>query len=146
MPSRRVLAIGIAVVAGLLLVQLIPVDLRNPPVEAEVQASPDARVLLRRACYDCHSNETVWPWYARVAPMSWLVVYDVHRGRESINFSTWMTYAPRRRDELMRESADEIAESEMPPWYYRLLHPEARLTNEEVATLGAWATAGRSNR
>ena len=121
-------------------------DQQNPPVEAEVPAPADARVLLRRACYDCHSNETVWPSYARIAPVSWLVAYDVKHGRESVNFSAWTAYAPGRRDKLLRESAEEIADAEMPPWYYRLIHREARLTNEEVATLRAWATGARSTR
>src|SRR5689334_23582497 len=100
MLSRRGLTIGGAAVIGLLLAQLIPVDRRNPPVQAEVQASAEARVLLRRACYDCHSNETVWPWYARVAPVSWVVVHDVRRGRDVVNFSTWTLYHPRLHDEM----------------------------------------------
>jgi len=146
MGSRTARAIGVVAVIGLLLAQLIPIDRRNPPVEAEVHASPDVRVLLRRACYDCHSNETVWPWYARVAPVSWLLVYDVESGRDGVNFSTWTAYGPGRREKLLRESADEIAEGEMPPWYYRLAHPDARLTSDEVAILCAWATGERAAR
>ena len=141
MRSRRPIVTGIAIVAALLaLAQAVPVERRNPPVVGEVPASADARVLLRRACYDCHSDETVWPWYARVAPVSWLVAHDVAAGRDSVNFSAWTGYDPARRAKLLRESADEIAEGEMPPWYYRLAHPDARLTSEEIATLRAWAS------
>jgi hypothetical protein len=141
MLSRRRIGTGLAIVAGLLaLAQAVPVERRNPPVVGEVPASAEVRVLLRRACYDCHSNETVWPWYARVAPMSWLVAHDVTDGRDSVNFSAWTAYGPARRAKLLRESADEIAEGEMPPWYYRLVHPEARLTRDELATLRAWAS------
>src|SRR5450759_4293447 len=76
---------------GLILVgiQVVPVDRRNPAVESEVPASPEVRTILHRACYDCHSNETVWPWYSRIAPLSWLIAHDVHEGRDNLNLSTW---------------------------------------------------------
>jgi Haem-binding domain len=131
---------GFVVVATLLLVaQLFPVPRHNPPVESEVPASPEARVLLRRVCYDCHSNETVWPWYAHVAPVAWVIGHDVEKGRASVNFSTWAAYDIARRSKLLRESAEEIADGEMPPWYYRLMHPEARLTPADADVLRAWA-------
>jgi hypothetical protein len=134
-------ALGVA--AGVLLAaQAFRIDRRNPPVEHEIAASVELRDLLRRACYDCHSNATVWPWYGGVAPASWLLAHDVREGRRKLNFSGWGTYGSARRAKALRESAEEVAEGEMPPWYYRLLHREARLTPEEVATLRAWAASG----
>lgn len=131
---------GLVGVAALLLVaQVFPVSRRNPPVESDVPASPEARVVLRQACYDCHSNQTVWPWYAHVAPVSWLIAHDVEEGRASVNFSTWAAYDAAKRSKLLRESAEEIADGEMPPWYYRLMHPEARLTPAAADVLRAWA-------
>src|SRR5512144_3173408 len=112
---RRVLVgIGVAFV----LIQLVPVDRSNPPVQVEVPAPPEVRAVLRRACYDCHSNETVWPWYSRVAPVAWLVARDVREGREELNFSTWDRYATKQQVKKLKESWEEIAEGEMPPYYY----------------------------
>jgi hypothetical protein len=87
----------LAIVLLLVVIQFVPVDRSNPPVTSEVPASPEARAVLRRACYDCHSNETVWPWYSKVAPVSWLVARDVHKGREELNFSTWDRYATKEQ-------------------------------------------------
>ncbi len=81
-------AIAVLIIA-LVAIQLVPVDRTNPPVETEVPATVEVRSILRRACYDCHSNETVWPWYSRIAPISWLVARDVREGREKVNLSTW---------------------------------------------------------
>ena len=94
--------------------------------------------LLRRACYNCHSHETVWPWYSHVAPVSWLLAHDVSEGRRELDFSTWTAYPPARKIRKLRKSADEVAKGKMPPWYYALVHPEARLTAAERAMLDAW--------
>jgi hypothetical protein len=132
-----VLALGVA--------QVVPVDRSNPPVSADVGAPPEVRPILRRACYDCHSNETVWPSYAAVAPISWLVAHDVHEGRAELNFSRWSSYGDAARRKKLKETAEEVAEGEMPPWYYTLMHPEARLGAEDVATLRAWASSGAAS-
>ena len=143
MVRRQTVVGGLLLAAALVLVaQVVPVSRRNPPIESEVPASPEVRALLGRACYDCHSNATVWPWYAHVAPVSWLIVRDVAEGRASVNFSTWTSYDDARRTKLLRESAEEIADGEMPPWYYRLMHAEARFTPAEVEVLRAWALGG----
>jgi cytochrome c551/c552 len=134
-------AVGLAV--ALVAVQLVPVTHTNPPVGGDVAAPAEVAALLRRACYDCHSNETVWPWYSRVAPASWLVSHDVEEGREELNFSTWADYSAKRRAKKLKETAEEVSEGEMPPWYYVLLHPEARLDDAERTRLLAWtADAG----
>ncbi len=121
------------------LIQLAPIDRANPPVEMEVPASAEARNVLRRGCYDCHSNETVWPWYSRIAPVSWLTAHDVREGRKALNFSTWNRLTTKEQIKALRESWETVAEGEMPPWFYLPPHPEARLSAEDRAVLRAWA-------
>jgi hypothetical protein len=120
-------------------IQLAPVDRSNPPVVAEVPATPEARTVLRRACYDCHSHETVWPWYSKVAPVSWLVARDVHKGREELNFSTWDRYSTEQQVKKLKKSWEEIDAREMPPWYYLRAHRDAVLSPEDRAVLVMWA-------
>jgi uncharacterized membrane protein len=135
---RRVaVVLGVAVLA----IQLVPVDRTNPPVEEEVPASPEVREILRRACYDCHSHETEWPWYSRVAPVSWLVARDVEEAREHLNFSTWNRLSAEDRAEGFEEAWEEVESGEMPLWFYVPLHPEAELTAEERSLLRAWSVA-----
>jgi hypothetical protein len=133
---RRV-ALGILV--ALAAIQLVPVNRSNPAVEAEVPAPPVVRAILRRACYDCHSNETVWPWYSHVAPISWLVARDVQEGREELNFSTWNRVPTQQQVKKLKESWKEVAESEMPPWFYLGIHRDAALSDEDRAALRHWA-------
>lgn len=95
--------------------------------------------MLRRACYDCHSHETVWPWYSQVAPLSWLITNDVREGRAELNFSTWQRYSTQEQVKKLKENWDEVAEGTMPPWAYRVLHPEARLSAQDRALLQHWA-------
>jgi hypothetical protein len=94
-----------------------------------------------RACFDCHSNETVWPWYSNIAPVSWLVQNDVNEGRGRLNFSEWG-----RGETEIDEVGEVIRRGEMPPSYFVILHPDARLTAAEQEALirGLMATAGVS--
>lgn len=136
----RFLRIGLGALAvGLVGAQAVPIDRTNPPVASDIAAPPAVAPLLRRACYDCHSHETIWPWYSGVAPISWLLGRDVHAGRAELNLSTWDAYDARKRGKKLKETAEEVTEGEMPPWYYTLMHPEARLNAEERARLRAWA-------
>ncbi len=130
-----------SLVVAVLAAQLVPVDRTNPVGETEVPASAEARAVLRRACYDCHSNETVWPWYSRVAPVSWLVAYDVRRGREEFNFSAWNRLAPERRIKVAQTSLEEIRDDEMPPGIYVSMHSQARISKEDLLVLRQWADA-----
>ena len=127
-----VLPLGVAV----FLIQTIPYGKNaiNPPTISEpAWDSPGTRAMVKAVCFDCHSYETVRPWYARVAPMSWLVQYDVDKGRSELNFSDWQHGARKaERSEKMRE---EIAEGGMPPIQYRLAHPEARLADADKRKL-----------
>ena len=128
--------VSIAVIA--LLIQAIPVRRINGPVEADVKAPPEVERILRRACYDCHSNETVWPGYSRVAPASWLVAHDVHDGRNELNFSIWNRYDTVMRRKKLDRARDEVKSGDMPPAYYVWMHPNARLSDADKALLERW--------
>ncbi len=138
MPLKILRFALIAAVAALALAQLVPVSRENPPVESEVPVAGEARTVLVRACFDCHSNQTVWPWYSRIAPASWLLAKDVREGREELNFSTWTRYDAKKQRKLLRESLEEVREGEMPLRVYTLAHPEARLSAADIATLERW--------
>lgn len=145
--TKRVL-VGYPVVAAAALfavIQLVPYGRAhaNPPVTGEpAWDSPRTRELMVRACYDCHSNEVVWPWYANVAPISWVVTNHVEEGREAVNYSEWDTGGGEEAD----DSIETILEGEMPPGYYTLfgLHGDAKLTKAERDELiaGLRATPG----
>ena len=129
----RPLAIAGVVAFGLL--QVVPYGWShsNPPVTSSPPwPTPDAERLARTACYDCHSHQTEWPWYSYVAPMSWLVRYDVDRGRDALNFSTWED-----GDEDAGDAAEAVEDRSMPPDRYLRLHPDARLSAEERLALAA---------
>ncbi len=126
---RHVLIALFAVGVG---IQAIPYghSHENPPVVQEPRwDTPQTRELARRACFDCHSNETVWPWYSNIAPVSWLIRRDVEEGRSELNFSEWHRY--QEADEVV----EVIREGEMPPLSYVILHPRARLSAAEREAL-----------
>jgi len=120
-------------------IQWVPVRRDNPPVEFEVGAPDEVHVILRRACYDCHSNETRWPWYSRVAPVSWLVARDVTRGREDLNFSDWPVFDFEAQEHALADIAKQIDRRRMPLPIYVAMHPHARLSEAERSTLLDWA-------
>jgi mono/diheme cytochrome c family protein len=117
--------IGLGVLGTLLVIQLVPYgrDHSNPPVTGEpAWDSPATRALAKQACFECHSNETEWPAYASVAPVSWLVQRDVDEGRAALNLSEWT-----RRQEEAEDASEAVLEGEMPPAAYTLVHAHARL-------------------
>ena len=132
-------AITLAVL--LVAMQFIPIDRTNPPVETEIPASAEVRAILKRACYSCHSNETVWPTslYGRIAPSSLMVALDVSMGRKELNFSTWNRMPLKKLVNIGKAIHDEVDEGGMPPWRYLSLHPEARLSDRDRAILRVWA-------
>ncbi len=111
----------------------------NPPERFAFDGPPEVERIMRRACFDCHTNETRWPLYARVAPGSWLMARDVHKGRNHLNFSKWAD-ADEDERQTDRENAWEKVESgEMPPWFYILpMHPDAKLSPEDKALLKSY--------
>jgi hypothetical protein len=131
----------LGVLLVLLLIQLVPIDRTNPPVETEIVPPAEVHAILQRSCYDCHSNTTVWPWYSRVAPASWLVAHDVHSGRDHLNFSTWNRLDARKRADEMDEIDEHVSRGEMPLSTYVWLHPTAKLSDSDKAILHAWTTA-----
>jgi len=140
--AAKIFLWGCLAIAGVgLLIQAIPVRRVNGPVEGDVAAPPAVERVLRRACYDCHSNETVWPGYSRVAPASWLVAHDVHDGRNELNFSIWNRYDAVTRSRMLQHAAKEVADGDMPPAYYVWMHPAARLSEPDKAMLRAWFEA-----
>ena len=140
MLNRRVIRRGLlGAGVGFALIQLVPVDRSNPPVESETPAPPAVRAVLRRACYDCHSNETRWPWYGRIAPVSWLLERDVREGRREVDFSTWNRNDEKRRARKWKEIREQVEQGKMPPPIYTIVHGEARLSAEDRAVLGEWA-------
>lgn len=144
---RKVIAgvlIGIAALA--VAIQVVPYgrDHANPPARREpVWDRPETRELARRACFDCHSNETSWPWYTSIAPVSWLAQRDVDEGRRKVNFSEWD-----RPQKEGRESVKTIRKGTMPPWFYVVLHPQAKLggADREALIGGLQATLGSTSR
>jgi len=138
MTSRGWKFTGAALLALTLGIQLVPVDRSNPPVRRTIDAPEDVERVLRRSCYDCHSNETDWPWYSRVAPASWLVADDVHEAREDMNFSEWPD-DPDDATDLIEEIGEQVESGAMPLDSYLWLHPEARLSDEERQLLIDWS-------
>jgi mono/diheme cytochrome c family protein len=137
---HRVLYTGLGVIIAL---QLVPYgrEHTNPSARTEPKwDSPQTRELVVRACFDCHSNETRWPWYSNVAPVSWLLQHHVDEGREHLNFTEFD-----KPQKHAHEAAHEVEEGEMPMWSYLLLHGEAELPDEEKQALmrGLEATFGK---
>lgn len=136
---------AIALVVAAAAIQFVQPERTNPPTDPaasyQALAAPpqDAVAVLARACHDCHSNQTVWPWYSRVAPVSWLVASDVKEGRARLNLSEWSHYNAGASARLKKAMCKEVREGEMPEWPYKLMHPAARLSAADIAAVCASA-------
>lgn len=140
---------ALLVTGSLALVALLPVRARtNPPVvpgrtiEATLDVPPNVDAVLKRACLDCHSYETRWPWYSNIAPASWMIASDVQRARSAVNFSDWAVQAGRKRTTAMGALAAACEGAKigrMPPPAYRLLHSDASLSAADVDLLCDWS-------
>jgi hypothetical protein len=123
--------------------QLVQPDRTNPPPNpagsfaAVANPHPETAAILQRACADCHSNETAWPWYSRVSPVSWLVANDVKEGRAHLNLSEWNFLSPEASRLKLKDACRKVKAGEMPLWQYKLLHPEERIcaAAESLASL-----------
>ena len=131
--------IGILIVVLIVAIQFWPVDRTNPPVSGDIQAPPDVKAVLHAACYNCHSNLTHWPWYGYVAPVSWLLASDVNEAREHVNFSEWDSVPAGERPFKVKHIWKEVEDGEMPLLMYRLVHPEARLSEDQKKLLRDWS-------
>src|SRR5215472_10958178 len=128
----------LAVTALSIAIQFVPSGAGNPPSKGEVSAPPEIQDTLRRSCYDCHSNQTRWPWYGHVAPFSWAVARDIELGRRQLNFSEWGEYYPVTRKRKLQWMGRALQQEDMPPLSYRLIHPSSRLSPQDRAQLERW--------
>jgi len=138
--SRRLKQAAVVATALLALAQLAQPARENPRVDPDhairAWTSSELGEVLDRGCRDCHTNATVWPWYARIAPVSWLMAYGVRAGRRAVNFSEWDRYSSEQQHALLVASCHDVTEGTM-PGAYSVLHPETRLAARDVATICA---------
>ena len=137
--------IALAVVfAGL---QFIRPARTNPPVDesrtilARTRTAPEVASILERSCNDCHSNQTRWPWYSQIAPVSWFVVNHVNVGRREMNLSDWAQYSANEQRHFLNKIYREVKSGQMPLSSYVRLHGEAKLSSEDIGMLCDWARA-----
>jgi len=125
-----------------ILIQFVPVNRENPPVDNNLafSAPDEVMAILKNSCYDCHSNETVWPNYSYIAPVSWLVAKDVKSGRHDLNFSEWNKMPEDEREHKKEEIIEEISRDTMPLPIYLITHSSASLTNDQKLILKNWLT------
>ena len=141
--------IGILAIFVFLLMQVVRPDQSNPrihpeqTIEAQMHVPADVATILHSACRDCHTDSTVWKWYGNIAPGSWLMVSDVNSGRNKMDFSQWTKLSKAQQEDRLKGICDEVTKGDMPLWYYRPLHPEARLSDEEVQAIYDWTREQR---
>lgn len=137
--------VGVAAALGTLGIQAWPIDRSNPEGTGDIfqilHAPPAVTAAIRRCCYDCHSNETQWPWYSYIAPVSWWVADHVHEGRGELNFSNWADYSDRAGAHKLREAWEEIEAGKMPLDDYLRAHGDAVLSDAEKTAIQAWIAA-----
>jgi hypothetical protein len=140
----------VIVLVGLfILIQLKRPARTNPAVdelqtiEAHTQMPSQVKDILDRSCRDCHTNQTEWPWYTNVAPISWWITDHVNEGRQSLNLSEWGKLDKDRQDKKLRQICDEVEDGAMPLSVYLPMHPKARLSEQDKKTLCDWTAAER---
>ena len=139
--GRKIL---LALVVLLVLAQFKRIDKTNPSIDpkqtfsASVDIPSDVKAILSDACYDCHSNETEYPWYSNVAPISWWLKGHVKEARKNVNFSEWTSLSAEDKKYKLNECIEEIKNGSMPPSSFKLAHPEARLSDEQKQKLLDW--------
>ena len=146
--KKRLGILAIAGVVGFGLLQVFPAKVvgiptqdigSNPPSRYTPDAPPEVQAILKRSCFDCHSNETRWPLYARIAPGSWLMARDVHNGRSHMNFSEWADHDEDERQTDLENCWEQVESGEMPKWFYIYpLHLDARLSPADKALLKSY--------
>jgi heme-binding protein len=142
--TKRLMQAAIVIAVIFVAAQFFRPDRTNPPTDPShtIAAHEGARsqlvAVLDRACGDCHSNATVWPWYTQVAPLSWLMSYGVRQGRMAVNFSEWETYSPARQRLMLAEACQDASSGKM-PGVYAALHREMQLSSRDIETICAAA-------
>ncbi|MCA6075324.1 heme-binding domain-containing protein [Fulvivirga sedimenti] len=142
---RKILLV---LLVALIVIQFIPIDTDVPEVEASkdfiAMTNPpqEVSIILKQACYDCHSYETVYPWYSNIAPVKFWLKDHINDGRKHLNFSEWGNYETKRQNHKLEELMEEVGEGEMPLDSYTWTHEEARLTQDQVNSLVSWVKNG----
>lgn len=140
--SRRVKQAAVVFVIVFAAAQLIRPERANPAtdaartIQAHTGTTSELAAVLDRSCRDCHSNNTVWPWYSEIAPLSWLMARGVAEGRKAVNFSEWAGYPPDVQRMLLSASCEDVSSGKM-PGPYTLLRPETRLSTQDIVTICA---------
>lgn len=142
--GRVIKVVSVLIFLALVGIQFVTVERTNPPVTGDIQAPPQVKEILKKSCYDCHSNETKWPWYSYVAPVSWLVSNDVEQGRRHLNFSDWEKYSSNKKSESKKEIWEEVRDDKMPMAIYTYSHPSSKLDITQKNVIKQWA-AGEIN-
>ena len=141
--------VGFATAFLLLASQFVPVNRNSPAVDrstsiyASQPVPPEVKAVFERSCKDCHSNETVWPWYSFVAPVSWMIARDVHQARKKMNFSEWGSYPAQQKEDRLEEICEQVTNGEMPDRKYAIFHRGARLTPQERDAVCQWTEDSR---
>ena len=141
--------IAIGLLTLFLAAQFYQPERSNPQVDesktifATLNVPTDVKAILDRSCTDCHTNNTIWPWYSYVAPVSWLTARDVKNGRSSMNLSVWGTYKKTKQAGKLDEISEQLSADNMPLKPYRMMHPGSVLSKEEIELVSRWAEKER---
>jgi hypothetical protein len=136
----------IGLIAIFIILQFIPLTIPENKDEISndiilVEKAPDnIKVILNKACYDCHSNQVNYPWYSKIAPISWMIIHHINEGREKVNFSEWNQLSKRKKIKFLNEIAEVVEKKEMPLSSYTLIHRDAILTDTEISAISDWTT------
>ncbi len=142
--SRFLKYLFVLLILAFIGIQFIEIEKTNPPVTAEIKAPDEVINLFKTACYDCHSNETKWPWYSSVAPISWLVEKDVREGRNHLNFSEFELMTSDKKAEYKKEIWEEVRDDNMPLNIYTIIHPKAKLDITQKNLIKQWALGNKA--
>ena len=147
--SKLLKWIGLLAIALFVAMQFVRPDRVNRRVdepqtlEAVAPVPADVAATLKRSCGDCHSEKTVWRWYSNVAPVSWLQMADVGMARDLMNFSRWSGYTRAQQEDRLKDVCEEVRSGDMPPWYYKPLHPDGWVSSGDVNRICEWSQKER---
>jgi hypothetical protein len=152
MNKARVKKVLVALIAFLVVIQIFQPRRTNPPavpsrsLTAHVHVPEEVYASLFHSCGDCHSNQTHWPWYGSVAPLSWVITDDVNEGRRHMNFEDWEAQQDlKQENDRLIDICEEIKKQGMPPFSYRMVHKDIQLKPQEIASICSWSQAFRAN-
>jgi hypothetical protein len=131
--------VSIVILSIFLLLQLVPIDRTMQKEEAPIQADSEVVNILKRSCFDCHSNQTQWPVYSYVFPISLIIKNHIEEGKTELNFSTWESLSLKKKATIVSSILEEVEEGEMPLFGYTILHRQARLSDADFHVLKTWA-------